>query len=136
MLDAALAASLGALRDCTVPFVAVDERGKLSWGGAGKRKRGGGAAGGDGGEEAGGGAGGKGLVHLFFFFFLFIYLFFFFIRLRLFALFLFFFFFIRLRLFAFVYSLESRRDTGVHTRLGCTRGFIHTRWFRQWWWEA
>lgn len=40
ILDAALAASVGALRDCVVPFVAVDERGKLSWGGAGKRKRG------------------------------------------------------------------------------------------------
>jgi exosome complex RNA-binding protein Rrp42 (RNase PH superfamily) len=53
VLDAALAACVGALRDCAVPFVAVDERGKLSWGGAGKRKRGDAQQEGEGGEGAG-----------------------------------------------------------------------------------
>lgn len=56
VFDAALTAAVGALRDCVVPFVAVDDRGKLSWGGAGKRKRGAAEEEEDAGVEEGGDA--------------------------------------------------------------------------------
>ena len=50
VLDAGLMAALAALRDTKVPFVAVDDRGKLTYGGVGEKKKK------DGGEDGGGGA--------------------------------------------------------------------------------
>jgi exosome complex component RRP43 len=39
VLDAGLMAALAALRDTKVPFVAVDDRGKLTYGGVGEKKK-------------------------------------------------------------------------------------------------
>ena len=49
VLDAGLMAALAALRDTKVPFVAVDDRGKLTYGGAGEKKK----KDGDGGDGGG-----------------------------------------------------------------------------------
>jgi exosome complex component RRP43 len=49
VLDAGLMAALAALRDTKVPFVAVDDRGKLTYGGVGEKKKK---------DEDGGGGGG------------------------------------------------------------------------------
>jgi exosome complex component RRP43 len=54
IVDAALIAAVAALRDCVVPHVAVDERGKLVYSGEGATTRGGSRIGGveEGGEDA------------------------------------------------------------------------------------